>query len=244
MMFRYPQKQSRSLPKLNIYICGNNVERVQNFDFLGLTINESLSWKEHINKIGTKISKVIGMLSRCKRYLHSSVMLKIYNSLILSRINYGITCWGFENKRIYKLQKKALRIICKTKYNAHTDPLFLKLNTLKVKDIFHIQCLRFFYHHEKDELPLYFNNIITRNISRHTHNTRHRDIFQSIRTNRASSDKTLRHFLPKFLIGIPDDISNAIYTHSLQSVKHKFKTFLLNSYEKDCSIQNCYICNK
>ena len=184
------------------------------------------------------------MLFRCKRYLHSSVMLKIYNSLILSCTNYGITCWGFDNKRIYKLQKKALRVICKTKYNAHTDPLFLKLKTLKVKDIFHNQCLRFFYHHEKNELPSYFSNFITRNISGHSHNTRQRETFQSIRTNRASSDKILRHFLPKFLIEIPNDISNAIYTHSLQSVKRKFKSFLLNSYEKECSIQNCYICNR
>ena len=148
MIFRYPQKPPKSLPNLDIHIDGHKLEKVSNFDFLGLTINETLSWKHHIEKICTKISKVIGIMSRCKRYLQSSVMHKIYNSLILSRINYGITCWGFDTKRIYKLQKKALRVICKTKYNAHTDPLFLKLNTLKAKDIFQNQCLRFFYHFE------------------------------------------------------------------------------------------------
>ena len=163
MIFRYPQKQARSIPKLSIYINGNELNRVQNFDFLGITLNETLSWKPHIEKISIKISKVIGVMSRCKKHIHSSVLLKIYNSLILSRINYGITCWGFENKRIFKLQKKALRVICKTKYNAHTDPLFLKLKTLKVKDIFHNQCLRFFYLHEKGDLPSYFHGIISRN---------------------------------------------------------------------------------
>ena len=156
MIFRYPQKPARSVSNLSIYIDGNELSRVQNFDFLGITINETLSWKPHIEKISVKISKVVGVLSKCKRYLHSSVLLKIYNSLILSRINYGITCWGFDNQRIYKLQKKAIRVICKTKYNAHTDPLFQKLNTLKVKDIFQNQCLRFFISMKKEIYLLIF----------------------------------------------------------------------------------------
>ena len=156
MIFRYPRKRDRSVSNLSIYIDGNELSRVQNFDFLGITINETLSWKPHIEKISVKISKVVGVLSKCKRYLHSSVLLKIYNSLILSRINYGITCWGFDNQRIYKLQKKAIRVICKTKYNAHTDPLFQKLNTLKVKDIFQNQCLRFFISMKKEIYLLIF----------------------------------------------------------------------------------------
>ena len=183
-------------------------------------------------------------MSRCKRYLQSSVMHKIYNSLILSRINYGITCWGFDTKRIYKLQKKALRVICKTKYNAHTDPLFLKLNTLKAKDIFQNQCLRFFYHFEKGNSPVYFHNIVERNISGHSHNTRQINIFQSTNAHKISSEKTLRHVLPKILIAIPDNVINSVYTHSLQSVKHKFKSFKLNSYQKECTIRNCYVCKK
>ena len=169
-------------------------------------------------------------------------MIKIYNSLILSRINYGITCLGFDNKRVYKLQKKALRVIFKTKYNAHTDPLFIKLNTLKANDIFHIQCLRFFYHHEKGEIPVYFRNFIIRNISGHSYDTRQRDRFQSINSIRSTSEKILRHFLPKLLISIPNYIINSVYTHSLQSVKHKLKSFFLNSYERQCTIRNCYVC--
>ena len=195
MVFRYPRKTNRLMPNLIISLNGHLLERVNNFDFLGLTIDETLSWKKHIEKIATKISKVIGILSRCKRYLHSSVMVKIYNSLILSRINYGITCWGFDTKRIYKLQKKALRIICKTKYNAHSDPLFIKLKTLKVKDIFLIQCLKFFYLHEKKDLPAYFHHFIS-NRSDHEYNTRQRDQFRSISTNKISTEKVLRLFCP------------------------------------------------
>lgn len=244
MVFRYHQKPRDQLPKLDIYIKGYNLEQVNNFEFLGLTINETLSWRDHIEKTANKISKVIGILARSKRYLHSSILLKIYNALILSRVNYAITCWGFENKRIYKLQKKALRIICKSKYNAHTDPLFIRLKTLKVREIFHCQCLKFYYNHERGNLPSYFQNIIKRNISGHDHDTRQRNDFQSTNTNKVSSNKTLRHLLPKLLKSVPANLVNSIQTLSLQTVKRNFKRHFLSTYQPECSIHNCYICNK
>ena len=51
-------------PELNIN--RNNIERVTNFNFLGLTINSTLSWNHHINKISLKISKSIGILYRLR----------------------------------------------------------------------------------------------------------------------------------------------------------------------------------
>ena len=47
MIFRYPQTRVNSIPSLNVYINGHKVERVNTFDFLGVTINETLTWKDH-----------------------------------------------------------------------------------------------------------------------------------------------------------------------------------------------------
>ena len=243
MVFRYPQRSASTIPDLNIYINEHRVEKVSTFDFLGLTINETLTWKDHIHKTCSKISKVIGIMSRCKKFLPSSVLLKIYNALIISRINYGILCWGFENKRIYKLQKKAIRLICNEKYLAHTDPLFFKLNTLKVNDIYKRHCLKFFFNHENGKLPFHFKNYIFRNNSGHTHNTRHRYAFQALASNRVSSDKILRQLLPKILNNIPECIRSCVYTHSLQAVKNRFKSYALSAYQVDCTIVDCYVCN-
>ena len=59
----------------------------------------------------------------------------LYNSLMLPYINYGLMIWGFSCNRIIKLQKKAIRIIRLTQNNAHTEPLFKKLNILNVTDM-------------------------------------------------------------------------------------------------------------
>ena len=51
------------------------IERVTNFNFLGLTLNENISWKPHIDKIANKITKFSGVLNRLKTifaWLYSS----------------------------------------------------------------------------------------------------------------------------------------------------------------------------
>ena len=103
MIFRYPQTK---LPILNLSVNGVTIEKVDNFDFLGLTINEKMSWNTHINKLSLKISKVIGAMSRVKNILNSSVLLNIYNSLILSRLHYGILCWGLTQKISSNVKRK------------------------------------------------------------------------------------------------------------------------------------------
>ena len=53
--------------------------------------------------------------------------------------------WGYENERLTKLQKKSVRIITLSKYNAHTEPLFKKLKLLKLTDLLKLNELKFYY---------------------------------------------------------------------------------------------------
>ena len=64
MLFRYSQTPLRTIPKLDLKMDGKIIEKVDNFNFLGITISETMSWKAHIEKISVKISKVIGVMCR------------------------------------------------------------------------------------------------------------------------------------------------------------------------------------
>ena len=101
------------------------IEQVTEFNFLGLTVNEHMNWNSHTQKIANRISHTL------ERYLPFSAMKFMYDSLILSHLQFGITNWGFERERISKLQKRVLRIMKNSRYNPHTEPLFKKLNLLK-----------------------------------------------------------------------------------------------------------------
>ena len=75
---------------------------------------------------------------------------------MLLNINYGLMVWGFSCNRIIKLQKKAIRIIlCLTKYNAHTEPLFKKLKILNVTDTLKLHELKLYYKYVHTTLPVY-----------------------------------------------------------------------------------------
>ena len=115
------------------------------FNFLGLTLDECLNWKPHVQKISNKISRIIGALCRLKNYLPKHILRTIYNSLILSHLQYAVLTWGFKMGRIELLQKRTVRVISSSKYNAHTEPLFKQLNFIKIKNIFELTALKLFY---------------------------------------------------------------------------------------------------
>ncbi len=75
------------------------------------------------------------ILNKLKYFLNLNVKVLIYNSLILSHLNFCILAWGYKCDRIIKVQKKIVRILSLSKYNAHTDPLFKTHKLLKVQDI-------------------------------------------------------------------------------------------------------------
>ena len=98
---------------------------MEEFNFLGLTIDTNLNWKKiHTEKISNKCSKTIGIPNRLKHVLPLEILIILYNTLILPHINYCIMIWRYQGNRLMKIQKKAVQIITLSKYNSHTEPLF------------------------------------------------------------------------------------------------------------------------
>ena len=247
MLFRYSQTPKRNIPKLDLVMDGKAIEKTDSFNFLGITIAETLSWNLQIEKVSLKMVKIIGVMNRIKNFVSSDILLKIYNSLILSHLHYGILCWGFSRNKLFRLQKKAIRVIAKQKYNAHTDPLFKKLKLLKIDDIFKLQCLKFLYKHTKGETPKYFDNIFNENHNTqatHSHDTRFRNQVQPVRTNREYTKNTIRYYIPSLPLELNNDLRNRITTHSLQSYKASLKKFFIDKYQNQCLKPNCYVCSQ
>ncbi len=101
----------------------------------------------------------MGILNKLKLVLPLSAKLHIYNSLILSHLNFCILAWGYKCDRTVKLQKKISRILSLSKYNAHTEPIFKRLKLLKVSDILIMQELNFYYKFIHEKLPSYLHNL-------------------------------------------------------------------------------------
>ena len=87
------------------------IDKVTDFDFLGITLNENMKWHSHINKISTKISHAIGFIYKLMQYLPIFILKTLYHSLVLPHLTYGIIAWHSYSDPIFKLQKLLQKVV-------------------------------------------------------------------------------------------------------------------------------------
>ena len=241
MVFRTPRKQ---VPPLQLYIDSHEVEEVTEFNYLGITIDNGLTWKKHIDIVCKKISKIVGIMARLRYLIPQQTLLTLYNSLVLPHLSYGSLLWGHKNKEVNKLQKKSVRIISRKKYNAHTDPLFKSLGILKFSDIVQLQEYKFIHKLNNQNLPLFFLSYnFVRHIDIHQHATRRNEQLIIPRMKLQISQCSVKFRLPQLINNLPDDIKIRMHTHSVKGLSFYYKKRCLDGYVVECCIPNCYICN-
>ena len=125
-------KSNRKTVATNFSLCfGNKLLEHKTIKFLGVYINEHLTWKDHISYISKKISKSVGIMHRSRFNLSSKTKLSLYDTLIYLYIIYCNLAWSSTYvtnlNRIFYLQKRAVRIITNAEFHAHSDPLFTQV---------------------------------------------------------------------------------------------------------------------
>ena len=91
MIFRFPQRKLKL--QIDLQIANTPIEKVSAFDFLGLTVNENLNWNNHICKISTKLSKIIGILKRLHSILPRPQLLLIAYIILFSYLILTTVYW-------------------------------------------------------------------------------------------------------------------------------------------------------
>ena len=155
----YPDLRNR-----HIMLNGHPVDRIGNnqkeksFKFLGIHIDETLTWKHHIEKVSSKISRANYMISKVKKVLPKSSLKTLYSSLIHSHIHYGLIIWGNGHSinKAYKLQKRSIRTIHNKPINFHTEPLFKQSQILTIDDQYKMNMLVFMHQLKHNKLPISF----------------------------------------------------------------------------------------
>ena len=158
MLFHMPQKV---VPELSFTINDMVIDHVKEFTFLGLILDSNLNWNAHLNSIGSKIARVIGLLRKLKYIFLKHILRSIYNSLILPHMNYSLSAWGNKCNKIELLQKKAVRLINLKTPIAHTEPLLKKMKQVKLSDLYTCHLLKLYYKLYRNRLPPYFDNFFT-----------------------------------------------------------------------------------
>ena len=232
---------------LNINIENTNIEIVTYYKFLGIIIDNKLTWKNHINYICNKILRILYIMKSIKHLVSSDILRTIYTSLIQPHLMYGIISWynpdNNNTKRLNTLQKKAIRIISKTKYYAHTSNLFQHLNILKLKDIYIKQTLILYWKFINKCLPPNIQNELILGNEIHSHYTRQTNKLHFTQVRHNLDRQSLNYKIHKLEINTPYELITITKELPLKLAKIKIKKFLLKKYKFECNKPNCFSCS-
>ena len=241
MIFHNIQKK---VDQPEIKLNGKQIETVSSFNYLGILLDTALTFKNHISRLTATLSKTIGSLNLIKKSVSENILLQIYNSLIHSKLCYGILVWGHKSYKLNKIQKRAIRVITNSRFNAHTEPLFKRLNILRSEDINKLQIYKFLHKLENNGVPEYFQNIeILKSKDIHNYNTRSKNQYYNTFHRRTLTENCLKLKMINTLNKTEHIISSKLQTHSLVGFAQYVKLYIINGYQINCNIQNCFTCN-
>ncbi len=129
---------------------------MQSVKFLGIHIDQDLSWSTQIENVCAKIASGIFLLRNLSEYCTTSILKTAYFGLIYPHINYGIALWGDCSEqrfmRTFILQKKAIRIVSKANFREHCRDIFKRLNILTLPCMYIFETIKFLLHNNVSQL--------------------------------------------------------------------------------------------
>ena len=157
MLLETRQRNLKQDDNIFIELDNTRLERVFITKFLGVIIDENLTWKNHIDGVTKTISQNIGVINKLKYFVPERVLHTLYCTLVLPYVNYNILVWGStccsSMDKILKLQKWAVRSITKSHYRSHSAPLFKQLKILNVYDTYKLEVGVFMFRYSLNQLP-------------------------------------------------------------------------------------------
>ena len=96
-------------------IMGTPIKPVKSAKFLGITIDDELTWNSHISNLTQKLNCQIAAISRIKDCVPRKFYLDLYHTLFESHLSYCISVWGGVKPNrlepLLKLQKSITRML-------------------------------------------------------------------------------------------------------------------------------------
>ena len=204
------------------------INHVSSTKFLGIILDDKLSWKNHVTKLCSTISRNIGILRKLK-FLPRNTLKMLYHSLISSHLNYCAMIWGYSSKnnlkRIHLLQKRAIRIITHSHYLHPSANLFSQMKILPIKEIVSLQTGVFMHNCYNGLIPVSLQDYFDLNVNVHSYNTRSANNFHPPLLRTEISKASLFYQGPALWNNLPLTLK----LKSLKQFKIDFKSHLLSS---------------
>ena len=206
----------KSSYKFKIELLGNLLEQVDSHKYLGVIIDDVLSWQPHTAMIAVKLSRLCGLLYKLRNYTDTTILKKVFYALVQPVIHYGLICWGSCSESIKRrteiLLNRILRCINFVKVRQmHVSDLYALLKVLTIKDAYKAEVCKFVYNVKQNALPEIFSNYFSECRFIHNYSTRqalNKNFFLA-RKQKTMGQRSLQYRGTKFWNELPNSVKSA-----------------------------------
>ena len=125
---------------IDIVINNTPIKRIDQVKFLGIIIDDKLTWSAHTRYIKGKIAKGFGILLKARKVFNKDTLVTLYYSMIYPYLSYCIHIWGSAYychlKDLTIMQKRIVRVVSGVPPLSHTESLFTDLKILPIRGIY------------------------------------------------------------------------------------------------------------
>ena len=98
-----------------------------NYSELNYYIDKKLQFRQHISNLCKKVSRQLGVLNRLKKLIPQDAKIKLYNSFLLSHLQYCSIIWHNclkqDTDKLEEINKRALRVVYDDYHSTYNELL-------------------------------------------------------------------------------------------------------------------------
>ena len=157
----------KKIPSFSINIAGHILTPSPSVKMLGVTLDQSLSWEEHISSVVKKCNSILVCLYKIRHHLTPEARKLLIQVHVFPHILYCLSVWGgaaaCHLARIQKLFNFGARIVTGLHMRDHISPALESLGWLDVRDlVIRRDCIGVFRALSEPQVPLAIRSLFSR----------------------------------------------------------------------------------
>lgn len=194
-----------------IQVDGSTITPSSSVKNLGIYFDNFMQFETHILHISKKCLGTLMFINRLKENFDKNTLKLLIQSLVLSKMNYGLTIWGNTTttciQQAQKVQNFAAKVVLGGKKFDHATPYLKELKWLKMVDMHKYELGVMVYNILNNRLPSWLYSL-PKVRDTHTLNTRHQQLLHVPKTSTCMGDRSLLVSAPKLWNSLPTHIRN------------------------------------
>ena len=228
-----------------IIIKETEIKRVQHARYLGIIIDDRMSFKQQFNNLNKKLKECVNALIAVRQTLNYRAKSQLYHSFFESHLKYAaVTYFDKLNKKqmdiLNKLQKKSIRLVFNAKMRCHTGKLLKLAEITPIHQIYKSETLKFVYKYRNEltkyEQPQALSEIF--NYETKNKKTRQSKNKTNIQIKKEYKKDHTAYSLIKTWNEAENDLKNS---GNLWSLKTQLKQCTKNNIT-NCTVKKCFQC--